>query len=362
MYYPGTPLLRDATHLRLGSAEERLGLDFQLNPIPVCTISGVVTGVQSFTGIQISITPEGMRNVSSSNTNPSLSQLPDAQGRFLFTNVAPGTYRIVARLNRAASASGSSSGGAPEYVYGAADVDVMGTDVAGVSLALQPGSTLAGRVRFDGLTHAAPADVTTIRINAMLPAGGSVLSTGNTIVGNIFSATSAVPLKADGSFDIKNIAPDTYAFFVSLPQDVTRDWWVRSAMVNGRDLLDAPLRFQSGVNYSDVVVTLTDRRTELSGRLETSSGAPATDYFIVVLPADRALWDAGPRRVRSARPASDGVFTFADLPPGDYRLAALVDVAPTQLRQPDWLTEIAAAGVPVTIAEGGKVRQDLRIK
>ena len=116
------------------------------------------------------------------------------------------------------------------------------------------------------------------------------------------------------------------------------------------------------MNYTDVVVTLTDRRTELSGRLETASGAPATDYFVVVLPSDRSLWDAGARRVRSTRPASDGVFTFADLPPGDYRLAALTDVVPTQLRQPEWLTEVAAGGAPVTITEGGKVRQDLRIK
>jgi hypothetical protein len=313
--------------------------------------------------VQISITPEGMRGVSSSNTNPTLSQPPDAQGRFIITSVSPGTYRIVARLNRASTTPASSGSAAlPDYVYGAADVDMLGQDAAGISLALQPGSTLSGRVKFDAASHPVPADLTALRINVSLPTGTTMMMSGNTIIGNMFSSNPAVALRADGAFEIKNIAPDLFQLQTTLPADTTKDWWLRSAIVNGRDLLDAPLRFQPGVNYTDVVVTLTDRRTELSGRLETASGTPATDYFVVVLPPDRTLWDAGDRRVRSARPASDGLFTFADLPPGDYRLAALTDVVPTQLRQPDWLTEIAAAGVPVTIAEGGKVRQDLRIK
>ena len=152
-----------------------------------------MSGVQSFTGVQISITPEGMRNVSSSNTNPTLSQPPDAQGRFIFTNVSPGAYRIVARLNRAGGAAGSPGAAAtsgPDYVYAVADVDVLGQDVAGVSLALQPGSTLSGRLKFDAASHPAPDDLTTLRVSVSLMIGTSMMMTGNTI-----SAMRSAPIR-----------------------------------------------------------------------------------------------------------------------------------------------------------------------
>jgi hypothetical protein len=82
---------------------------------------------------------------------------------------------------------------------------------------------------------------------------------------------------------------------------------------------------------------------------------------VIAFPSDPALWRAGSRRVKTARPATDGTYAIPDLPPGSYLLAALTDVTPSHWNDPDFLRQAAAGGVPVTIGEGERVAQDLRL-
>jgi hypothetical protein len=133
-------------------------------------------------------------------------------------------------------------------------------------------------------------------------------------------------------------------------------------MLGNRDLLDFPLEITTNsTDVSDVVLTFSDRHSELSGTLETAGGQPASEYTIVVYAADRALWRPGARRVRSVRPANDGRFVLADLPAGDYLIAALTDVAPDDWRDPAFLEALGPASVKITIADGAKVTQSLRM-
>ena len=113
---------------------------------------------------------------------------------------------------------------------------------------------------------------------------------------------------------------------------------------------------------SNLVLTFTDRHSELSGVLQTPVGVPAVEYFVIVFSADRQHWFPGSRRTKTARPASDGRYVFADLPAGDYLIAALEDVDAPQLGDPAFLGAIVAAGgVKVSVSEGGKVQLDLRV-
>jgi hypothetical protein len=62
------------------------------------------------------------------------------------------------------------------------------------------------------------------------------------------------------------------------------------------------------------------------------------------------------------RPATDGRFIVSNLPPGDYLVAALVDVGPNEWNDPSFLAEIAPAGVRLTLGEGEKRTLDLRVR
>ena len=85
------------------------------------------------------------------------------------------------------------------------------------------------------------------------------------------------------------------------------------------------------------------------------------DYTLIVYPADQRFWTPQSRRIQSARPATDGRFTFRNLPAGDYRLVPVYDPEPGAWFDPAFLLQLESASVRVSIAEGEKKEQHLRV-
>jgi hypothetical protein len=379
-YFPGTPFFSEAGRIRVATGEERENIHFTLAPVPSSTIEGGVNGnVLSLAAVQLAIIPDAPRL--SPSTGGITSQPPNAGGEFKYGNLAPGRYRIVARANRNAAdpgpglpsgASGSSVGGgvAPpsvklgtgdELLYAIADVEVRGEDIRGVSLSLQPGGTLSGKVVFDAETAKLPEDLTALRVGAFMLGGSYVSNAGSTRVGNALSSLPPVNLNEDGTFRLVGLGPTLYYLDCQLPATLSSVWKVRSAMVGGRDLLDTQIEGLS-VNLAGITITLSDKRTELSGTLRSSSGQAGSDYYVIAFSADRTNWRQGSRRNKFVRPASDGRFLFADLPAGDYLIAALTDLEPAEWQDAAFLEQVAPAALKVAIAEGEKKTQDLRVK
>jgi hypothetical protein len=136
---------------------------------------------------------------------------------------------------------------------------------------------------------------------------------------------------------------------------------LQSAVLRGQDLLDVPLEIDYGGDLPNAVLTFSDRRSELTGTLQTSSGGPAPGYIVVVFPQDRTFWTPDSRRVKSARPGTDGRFSVMDLPPGDYLIGALTDVDPDEWQTPAFLDQLVPAAIKVTISPGARVTQDIRV-
>jgi hypothetical protein len=160
VYYPGTSSHTGAVPVHVEPGAERAGVDFELRPVPMAAIEGVVSGdVANLAAVQVTIIPSGPPVTTMMSSN-SLSGRPiDAQGRFRYSNLPPGSYRLVARGRRGDSGpsgvptTGSSvavsRGGVisssdtqrpatGDYLYGVADVELRGEDVMGVPLVLNP--------------------------------------------------------------------------------------------------------------------------------------------------------------------------------------------------------------------------------
>src|SRR5262249_41452277 len=144
------------------------------------------------------------------------------------------------------------------------------------------------------------------------------------------AATTIAPVtpQPDGSFSFAGVAPSRYRLSVT----GTAVWLPRSAIVSGRDTLDAPLEVTPGQDVRDIPLVLTDQPTELAGVLLDQTGRPAPEYAVIVISANRDDWIAAPRRLSGiVRLTRDGHFSVIGLPPGDYVLAALTDLDPNQL-------------------------------
>jgi hypothetical protein len=224
------------------------------------------------------------------------------------------------------------------------EIAIDGTDAA-LSLAMQPAMRVSGRVVFDG---APPADPT-MQI-WMLPPGAVALNSG--------PAGGAVA--ADGTFAFNGVTPGEYRPVFQSNRAWSGTWFLRSALANGRDTLDDPIKIAAGED-TEWVLRFTDRPTEIAGALQDATGRPATEYFIVVFPEDRARWRPGSFRIRSTRPADDGAFSVRGLPPGDYLLAALTDLESDDLNSSSFLEQLTPLAIRFALAEGQVVTQDLKI-
>lgn len=344
VYHPETANRADAGVIAVTAGEERDNVDITLAPVPATRIEGVVVNPGgALDGIQLSIS--GAHAPVPLTTNAAtLTQRPGPDGRFLYTNVSPGDYTVVARVLR------------PEPLFALADVRVSGADVEGLTLILRPGLRLSGQAEFAGEGPPPVDDFTKLRVSIVPRAAGGSAAINATIYGRSFGASGQ--FQSDGSFEVSGLLPGEYRPSVTLPGDGS--WWLRSVMVDGRDLLDTPLVFRSN-DIAGATLTFTNRRAELSGRIQAAGGQPAVDYHVVLISAEPDHWLPDARRTRATRPDDDGRFLVDDLPGGAYLLIALDDLDARDLDDPAFLTEIAAGGIRVEVPEGARVGQDVRI-
>jgi hypothetical protein len=399
VYYPSTPSPSQSSPITIAVGEERPGVDMQLRLVHTATVQGQVQGVDGVIpqGTQISLLPidqGGMPPVPGTSNNVARAQ---QDGRFTFRDVPPGQYRIMARANiravdasaqAAANAQAVGRGGAggrggaagpggrggpgqiTQVLWGSADISVTCTDLNNVSISLQPGMTLSGRVSFEGQAALPPTDLTRVRIN---------LSARGSQPGLDLGGLPPAEVDASGLFKIKGVPPGRYSINANAQAGQVPgaaqpaagrgggagggagQWTLKSAMANGRDALDYSLVVEPNQEVSGMLLTFVDRTQEVSGTIQDTMGKPTSDYTIILFAADKSFWLPQARRIQSARPGTDGKFAFRNIPAGDYRITAVTDVEPGDWFDPDFLSAIVGASIPVSVSEGEKKVQDLKV-
>ena len=360
-YYPGTVSSGEAVRLTLGAGDERVGVDFAMKLSNAATVSGSIVSIggQPLPQVMVQIRPFGPELPvfgGSISGGPSVTH-NRGDGTFRIANVPPGRYRVVARsLGAPGSPTTSiSAGGAVPppganggpVLWAEADIQVTGDDLGGVTLTLQPAPRVAGRIAFPSTAKPPAASGVRVQLEPMSVPGEP---------SNGLTAPLTAQARADGTFEFSAVIPGAYRMTATGPAG----WWPRSAELASRDLLDE-LVIVRGDSLAGVTLTMSDRRPSVSGTLSTPTGHPASGYFVVAVPADRAAWRWPSRRLVSTRPATNGLFELTDLPPGEYRLAVLTDLDAADLGAPAFLETLAGAAVTVVLGEGERRTQDLRI-
>jgi Carboxypeptidase regulatory-like domain len=326
LFYPGALDDADAATLSIGAGEERTGIDVAMRLYPTARLDLTILGPDSQPAVNPRVTMGGATSSNGSATRT-------------FRNLVPGRHTISAVTTN-------------PPLWGSIDVAVNGTDLPDVVLRLQPAPSISGRVVFRSTTLAPPA-ATTARI-ALRP---------------LSPASPPVTVGADGTFTMSGVPPNRYRVTAALAAagrgaggpGPTGGWVLDSARLSGRDVADVPFDIGPGDSLTDLVVTFTDRVTELSGRLLDAAGRPAPGYYVVVFPTDPAQWAPGSRRSPPpARTATDGRFAFTGLPPGAYYMTALSSVDQVDLDDPGLLKELAASATTVTLSAGEKKAPDFK--
>jgi hypothetical protein len=355
----------------VAGGEERDGIDIALLLVPTVRVSGTVTRPdgQRAVGAQVLASPMDQVVVDPfSLVLRNMAPRAASNGEFSLVDLQPGRYSIMARASSqppggpapAPAVAAAAGRGAPPPtldLWASAEIVVMEQDIEGLALTLQPGMTIAGRVEFEGTTPP-PSDMSRVSLRAMPPPNPS-----GTTVAALLPGTNVVAA-ADGSFRITGLSPGPYTLNAFVP-GVTAGaptWSLKSAVSGGRNVLDTPVTILPGGDLSDVVVTFTDKVTEVTGVLLDQSGRPAPEFYVIVFPVDATRWAAQSRWLRPpTRPATDGRYRIAGLPPGEYYLAALVEFEQNAWYSPAFLEQIVPGAIRITIGEGEKKTQDIKL-
>jgi hypothetical protein len=333
VFYPGATSVPQATPITVKAGEERTGVDFTVSYMSVTHVSGTVTSPQGEPIPAFVLLNDPAARFAGDYSPAHVATGPD--GRFTLSDIAPGSYVVTALDTRPAAAE--------EHLGTVSDLDVPPDGVTGLTLALQNALTVSGMLKYEGTSPGPALSALQVQLASDEPGHGTRSGGGPTTA-------------ADGRFTLPMVLPGHYRIFINLPGPPAL-WRLKSATILGQDALDGFADIRQ--NVADAVITITDQISTLTGKLE--SAGVATDYTLILFASDPGLWRPLSRRILTSRVAGDGTYSFPNVPPGDYWLAAVDDVEPGDWFDWSFLQRIEPTAIKVTIGEGEKKTQDLRV-
>jgi len=388
-YFPGTSYLSDAAAVVVRAGEERLGVDVEVRQVPTATITGSVTGVDGRPAPSAMVSLALPKSSGQENLVEQLigaaQAFTRADGTFVMTGVQPGAYVLNVRAAPpapagaragAASASpeaammaglmaglaggGMGAAGGTMSLWAREPVQVDGLPVGPLGLQLREGLSVSGTVVFEG--DQAPA-AESVRVTLSEPQA----NTGMPDIAMLRMNPSVGQTTAEGAFTVNGVVPGRYQLTVMMPglrltpTEPGEGWMIKSLRLGDRDLADDGVDLNDGASLSGLVLTLTNRPSELSGRVLDAQSQPFSAFPLVVFSADRAHWGVGSRRVQTVQPATDGSYVIAGLPAGAYYLAAVTNVDTRELASAVFLESLIASSLSVTLSDGERKTQDVRL-
>ncbi len=330
VFYPQTLALTQATPIPLRAGDDVSAIDVAFASTGSSgRVSGRIVDPQSrSTGYSISILSDG-------NGNPAAvmgmtTSVPQS-GEFSIP-LAPGEYTLVAQ---------SDTGSAMQHLSAGE------TDISGIQLVLGNRVRVSGRVAFEGTT---PRPAGRLMIEAWAP---DIRTEMMPIRTDAAGDGQPVMVAANGSFTLTGVFGRRELRVSQVPPG----WTVKSITAGGREVLDVPIDFTGGEDVRDVVITLTDRAAEISGRVLDASGTPVNAASVLVFAQDRRQL---PRRAQWVKPDQQGRFVVSGLPSGVYLVALAADVDDTRWSTAEYLDTFRAYAARVTLADAEKKSLELR--
>jgi protocatechuate 3,4-dioxygenase beta subunit len=333
VYYPGTADQARAAMIEVAPGQEIPGIDFALLLVRTFRIRGHV--FDSVLGkAPNNCFMELVRHDPTVASYGNRGGMTDcSKGPFEFTDVTPGSYAVVAMLrdsNKRRSAR--------------AIVEVDNTNVDDVRVVVGAGITLIGRLYVEGREPLDPSEVSLW------------LSTPDQ---EMFGSAGAV-IKPDGTLTIENVPEGTLEFAAwGRPPGYSPDFYLKSARLNGEDILEKGFTVSGGSARGPLEVVLSSASARIEGAVTDENDLPSAGAVVVLVPeGDRRKQF---RLYKDTTTDQYGQFILRGVAPRTYKLFSWKEVETNAWEDPDYLAPFESQGTKVTAEENGRVTTRLKL-
>jgi hypothetical protein len=371
-FYPTATSLGAATTFTVDAGQDRTGVDLQVHLVPGVRISGHVAGPDGpGATVGIRLVPQGAGQSADESAIEAARTTTDSAGDFTLLGVPAGQYTLkIARVpeNTRPAVQTSVNVGGTTFFSSNQDtslpplpipdtptltvsmpITVGSDDLREVQVTLTPGPRVSGHLEYDGSSARLTADQLVRATITLDPADGRTS----------MNASGKGQFDAAGAFRTVGLLPGPYLLRMG---GNLGPWTLLSATAKGHDMADAPFTLETA-DLSDVVITLTDRTSTISGTVRDTAGLADATVDVLLFPSDRSAWTNGgaaPRRLKSRRASAKGTYSFTGVPPGDYFVIAVDDRLCANWTDPARLDAFSRAATRVTVALGEQKGIDLR--
>jgi protocatechuate 3,4-dioxygenase beta subunit len=362
-YYPGTGNVAEAQRITLAVGQEQPNVSFALQPVRTVKITGTALNSNgtALTNGMVTLMPADGGGLGGPGGGPVLFAFGGngrvrADGSFTIANVAPGNYTLMAVAGPgggrgggfALRIGGPGGGGFDEIELATLPLTVGNEDVTGLTVVTSHGASLSGNV-VAGEGSVAKLNTNQIQIIAQ-PANGQF------VPGPLGNRPTRV--ENDGTFVLTGLTGQKFIRINGLPQE----WTLKAVMLNGVDVTDSALEFRGSTENSGLQIIVTDKVSDLNGKVTTAKGEVTRDYTVVVFPDDPAKWAFPSRYVKTARADQQGQFRIKALPPDDRYLAVAVDyLEDGEGTDPQFLDQIKDRASRFMLGDGEAKSIDLKL-
>jgi hypothetical protein len=368
VFYPGVRLLTTATPIDLAQGEEKNGVDFALQPVPVVRVSGTVISAGAFDpNFVLRLLPRGSENLGAGSEQATV--LVSASGAFTFLGVPAGSYTIDAGLSVTQFAFGGpdlpltpgmtaprtsiiSVASAPDNVRvvvtrsdvtdresAVLPIDVGADDVMGMRIMLRPTVSVSGEIVWDG----PPGPLPSVGLE---PAAGEA---------RLFPTPAGFSMPTPQQFSLSGLGAGEYVIRPSVYPGTT----VVRIVANGQDVTTRAIDTSNG-DISGVVVTMTTKKTTITGSVRDVT-EPARPTSVIAFPVEQRQWSRYGFTPLTIKVASflGPRYTLTGLPPGEYYVVAVDAASGGGWRDPAWLEAASSVATRVTLKWDAPVTADL---
>jgi len=339
-FFPGTANASEGQVVSVGAAADVSGVDFSLVRTKTARVSGRAfdaAGDPIGGGIALVASFRSARVLPST-----LGARIERDGRFEFSNVAPGEYVLQAQRHR----NGKWNEGESWTQY----VTVVEGDVTDLEIHTTPGSRITGRLVIEGGGAIKPSQLEL-----------SPMPVDPDLAPRLFGAPAVALVGDDLTFELAGLVGPRRLQLLRAPPGFA----LKSVRANGADITDAVLPFgRADQSLEGIEIVLTNLVSEITGVVSDGHGRPNDRAAVFVFAVDDSKWYPRSRFVAATAADREGRYRIEGLPAGDY-YAAPVARASVDIKRDaddrDFLDSLMAAAVRVTIADAGRVILPLKI-